>query len=168
MKHPKTLRASVRHFGGGSPGTPYISDGDSARVLFFFNMSGAYDGNVGFEQARADADEIARRYNCHEALVEALEDIVNCEENRAKDLKALDQKPPTLYAFSQERVDKAREALKKAKKQQKNPYWFISKHDTGKPYPQWAIVEANGVTVIPPCLNESLARLIVTLYNENT
>lgn len=38
MKHPKTLRASVRHFGGGSPGTPYISDGDSARVLFFFNI----------------------------------------------------------------------------------------------------------------------------------
>ncbi len=42
---------------------PGVRDGDTARVLFFMNLSGAYDGNKNAEQAYDDAVALAERYN---------------------------------------------------------------------------------------------------------
>jgi hypothetical protein len=58
-------------FFGGPNGTPLISDGDSARVLFFFNLSGAYNGNERLPEANADAQYIANAVNMHADLVAA-------------------------------------------------------------------------------------------------
>lgn len=49
------LLARQMHFGASGQGTPYVSYGDSARVLFFMNLSGAYNGYAGKDQAMADA-----------------------------------------------------------------------------------------------------------------
>lgn len=51
----RPLLARRKFFGGRDVGTPYVSDGDSARVLCFMNLSGAYDGNTRADEAMADA-----------------------------------------------------------------------------------------------------------------
>lgn len=67
------LHPRAAHFGASGKGVPYISDGDSARVLFFFNLSGAYNGNERLEEAKADARIIAHRANTQPELLSALE-----------------------------------------------------------------------------------------------
>ena len=52
---PTDLRVRTAHHGPSGDGTPYISDGDTARVLCFMNLSGAYGGFAGADQARQDA-----------------------------------------------------------------------------------------------------------------
>lgn len=66
-------------FGNALKPTPYISDGDSARILFYINLSGAYGGNAGADQAQSDMDYIAEAVNVYpsdqariEALIKAL------------------------------------------------------------------------------------------------
>lgn len=75
------LRAAAAHYGAG-PGTPYISDGDSARVLFFFNLSGSYNGNVRIQEAKDDARIIVSRVNNHDDLVAALKRVLEELESR--------------------------------------------------------------------------------------
>jgi len=71
------LRTASMHFGPSGNGTPYISDGDSARVLFFFNLSGAYNGYARIDEAKYDARYIVRAVNNHEALIAAMERAAN-------------------------------------------------------------------------------------------
>ncbi len=66
------LLARVMHHGASGCGTPYVSDGDTARVLFFMNLSGAYDGCAGLEQAMADA----RMFAGAQDMLAALEALV--------------------------------------------------------------------------------------------
>ena len=62
------LLARTAHFGPSGNGTPYISDGDTARVLFFVNLSGAYNGNARIEEANNDMRIISERVNAHDDL----------------------------------------------------------------------------------------------------
>lgn len=55
--------ARQRHEGSSNNYTPYVSDGDTARVLFFMNLSGAYGGFAGREEAWKDARLIAGAVN---------------------------------------------------------------------------------------------------------
>jgi hypothetical protein len=66
-----------RSYYGGEGYTPYISDGDSARVLCFMNLSGAYNGYAGKEQAEADARLMAAAPE----MLEVLKEIMSWEEN---------------------------------------------------------------------------------------
>jgi hypothetical protein len=63
------LLARRMHNSANENFTPYISDGDTARVLCFFNLSGAYDG---YAEADSDAAIIAHRVNIHNELLAAL------------------------------------------------------------------------------------------------
>lgn len=56
---PTDLRVRDHHFGPSGEGTPAITDGDSSRVLCFMNLSGAYNGYAGVDQARQDARQMA-------------------------------------------------------------------------------------------------------------
>lgn len=47
---------------------PYISDGDSERVLCYMNLSGAYNGYAGNERAMADARIMAAAPELLEAI----------------------------------------------------------------------------------------------------
>lgn len=106
------LRVAEAHFGASGKGTPYISDGDSARVLFFFNLSGAYNGNERHQEAKDDAAYIANAVNNHNALVAALEWIVAiADKNYEQDDTLRSQGARTLIRIS----DKAQEALKLVK-----------------------------------------------------
>lgn len=85
-KHtPKKWLARKRFGSADGHFTPYVSDGDSARFLFFMNLSGAYDGYAGCEQANDDAQLICRAVNSHEALVGALEAAKSCIVRMADD-----------------------------------------------------------------------------------
>lgn len=57
---PGPLVARRKYFGSSDSFTPYVSDGDSSKVLFFMNLSGAYGGFKGVEQAEADAKLFAQ------------------------------------------------------------------------------------------------------------
>jgi hypothetical protein len=72
------LMARKMHFGPSGNGSPYISDGDTARVLCFANLSGAYNGTAGASQAHVDMQTIAHRVNVHDELVEVLAHIRRC------------------------------------------------------------------------------------------
>lgn len=61
-----------QYLGGEGKFTPYVSQGDSAKVLCFMNLSGAYNGYYGQDQAEADAKLIAAAPD----LIVALEQIV--------------------------------------------------------------------------------------------
>jgi len=65
-----------RHFGDAGGFTPYISFGDSARVLCFMNLSGAYNGYAGQDQAEADARLMASAPELYSALA-AAQDFIN-------------------------------------------------------------------------------------------
>ena len=51
-------------------------------------------------------------------LLDALKEIVKCEEKRMNDLKTLSMKPSKLYEFSKARLEKARAAIAKARGEQ--------------------------------------------------
>lgn len=56
MTHtPGPWLARRAHFGSSGDYTPYVSAGDSAKVLCFMNLSGAYGGYAGKTQAEADS-----------------------------------------------------------------------------------------------------------------
>lgn len=98
------LRTATKHYGPSDRGTPYISDGDSARVLFFFNMSGAYGGYAGSKQAKDDAAFIVRATNNHALLIGALESLLAYEDDR-----------PPVGTFGAEIYAEAANILAKAK-----------------------------------------------------
>ena len=86
-QHTKTpsfgkLQWAVKHFDSRGNGTPYISDGDSARVLFFWNLSGAYNGFERLQEARDDAAYIVKCVNSHDKLVAVLELALACSTNQ--------------------------------------------------------------------------------------
>lgn len=106
-----TLKAAKKYYGAYDAfGTPYISDGDSARVLFFANLSGAYDGNARAVEAYNDFVYIANAVNSHRAMVEAVKKCIECEERRRE--KLLPGAPATTY--TEARIKQLREALKLA------------------------------------------------------
>ena len=61
-----------QYLGGEGKFTPYVSQGDSAKVLCFMNLSGAYNGYYEQDQAEADAKLIAAAPD----LLAALEGIL--------------------------------------------------------------------------------------------
>jgi len=75
MKKPiaTELLARKAFFGQSQNYHPYVSDGDSARVLFYMNLSGAYDGFAGMEQAMVDAVLFSRAPGLLAACKYALE-----------------------------------------------------------------------------------------------
>lgn len=77
----KELRVGMAHFGPSGNGTPQISDGDSARVLFFFNLSGAYNGYAGSPQAMTDAEFICRACNNHAPLAAVVKKLRDAAMN---------------------------------------------------------------------------------------
>ena len=67
------LRTASMYFSASSSGSPYISDGDSARVLFFFNLSGAYNGKARLDEAKQDASIIVHRVNHYPQMLATLQ-----------------------------------------------------------------------------------------------
>lgn len=63
----------------GKSYTPYISDGDSARVLCFMNLSGAYNGFAGVEEAEKDAKKMAAALELYEACKAIMDDVTDSD-----------------------------------------------------------------------------------------
>lgn len=61
------------------PGTPCVSEAGTDRVLFFFNLSGAYGGYAGSDKAMEDCERIVRRHNDYPEVIEVLEELLLCE-----------------------------------------------------------------------------------------
>ena len=98
------LKAGRAYFGGSSAQyTPKITAGDSARVLCFLNLSGAYNGYAGLPQADADARRLAACWNACEGMdtgeVEGLSvskvlaDLMNAQRER-DELRERREVPP--------------------------------------------------------------------------
>lgn len=64
---PSDLRARFSAYNTSDNFSPYMSDGDSARVLFFSNLSDAYDGFKGQHQALFDLEYIANAVSFYAA-----------------------------------------------------------------------------------------------------
>lgn len=65
------------YFGPSGKGTPAVSHGDTAAIMCWLNLSGAYGGYAGLERARADARLIAAAPD----LLAALEALLSvCRE----------------------------------------------------------------------------------------
>ncbi len=68
-KHtPAPWFARKMHFGSSGNGTPFVSAGDTSKVLFFMNLSGAYGGFTGEKIAMNDARLSAAAPDMLEAL----------------------------------------------------------------------------------------------------
>jgi hypothetical protein len=107
----KLRAANIYHGYGDKGGTPYISDGDSARILFFVNLSGAYKGNARAE-ALNDMEIIAHRSNCHDELYNgcnALLGLIQLILNRGDITPELREALNTSH-----RIEEARAAIAKA------------------------------------------------------
>jgi len=82
-KHtPRDWRARRMYYGSSDNYSPYVSDGDTARVLFFMNISGAYGGFAGKVEAENDAQHIVRCVNSHDDLLSALETLLESVEGK--------------------------------------------------------------------------------------
>jgi hypothetical protein len=68
MDNTTTWRARRMYWGRENCFTPYISAGDTARVLCFMNLSGAYGGYAGQEEAEKDARTMAAAQDLRGAL----------------------------------------------------------------------------------------------------
>lgn len=75
--------ARKMHFGPSGRFTPAVSDGNSARVLCFMNLSGAYGGYVGTDEAFKDAQVMAAA----KELLAAVKVCRDAEMCRRADLK---------------------------------------------------------------------------------
>lgn len=71
---PGPWLARTTYFGANGIGTPCISHGDTASVMCWLNLSGAYNGNEEFDRAQADARLIAAAPDLLEALKISLSD----------------------------------------------------------------------------------------------
>jgi len=65
------LIQKMKFFGGSDVGTPYVGEKNTDRVLCFMNLSGAYGGNAGVEEARRDAKKLAAAPTLLAALTKA-------------------------------------------------------------------------------------------------
>ena len=98
---PGPWLARNKHFNSVAP-LPYVSAGDTAKVLCFMNLSGAYNGNAGIPQAQADARLIA-------SAPELLEALWGCLEAETVSSQAVGTDKARHYAH-----EKARRAIAKA------------------------------------------------------
>lgn len=86
-----------------------VSDGDTARVLFWMNLSGAYGGNKNLEQAFKDAMVMAAGFDLLAALKSVTELLEGFREHPID--QDLDEDEVPIIAPA---LDQARAAIAKA------------------------------------------------------
>lgn len=79
----------TQHFGASGVGTPYVSAGDTAMVLCYMNLSGAYGGNKDVDRANADARLIAAAPELLAALKRSEQYLILAVHDNKGDLRAI-------------------------------------------------------------------------------